>query len=73
MPVLLTTNIIPRNETSEVICQSILDAISHKGNLLTKWREMHTALYENDVPDIPPAADLDINKTANYGIITTDT
>ena len=72
-PVLLTTSILPKNETSEVVCQSILDAISHKETLLTKWREMYMALYLNNEHDIPEAKDLNISKTANYGIIKTDT
>ena len=38
LPVLLTTNIIPENETSEVVCEAILDAISCKGQLLTLWK-----------------------------------
>ena len=47
-PVLLTTSIIPTNETSEVVCDSIIDAISRKGELLTQWKDMYVALYGED-------------------------
>ena len=50
--ILLTTNIIPENEQSATICESILNAIEEKGKLLTKWRDVHELLYDDD-HDIP--------------------
>ena len=34
---------------------------------------MYVTLYEDDEHDMPPAKELNITKTANYGILTTDT
>ena len=63
--ILLTTNIIPENEKSATICESILDAIEDKGKLLTKWRDVYELLYDDD-HDIPLAEDLTITKIANH-------
>ena len=68
----MTTNIIPENERSATICESILDAIEDKGKLLTKWRDAYELLYDDD-HDIPLAEELTITKIANNGVITTDT
>ena len=74
-PVLLTTSILAENESSEVVCDSILDTISRKGELLTQWKDMYVALYGEDDTDhdIPPAESLCITKMADHGTITTDT
>ena len=74
-PVLLSTSILAENESSEVVCDSILDTISRKGELLTKWKDMYVALYGEDDTDhdIPPAESLCITKMADHGTITTDT
>ena len=41
--------------------------------LLTKWNNMHAALYGDNDHDITPAEEHCITKTANYETITTDT
>ena len=68
----MTTNIIPENEQSETVCNSILDAIEDKGTLLTKWKDMYESLYDDD-HNIPLTEALTITKLSNHGIITTDT
>ena len=62
--------------SGKVVCDSIIDAISRKGELLTQWKDMYyVALYGEDDTDcdIPPAEALCITKMADHGTITTDT
>ena len=70
--ILLTANIIPENEDSETARDSIIEAIEHKGQLLSRWSDMHASLYNNN-HDIPLAKALTPTKLANHDVITTDT
>ena len=69
--ILLTANIIPENEDSETARDSIIEAIEHKGQLLTKWSNMHESLFDNN-HDISLAEARSLTKLANHGVITTD-
>ena len=66
--ILLTTNFIPKNKQSETEFKSILDAIEHKGKLLTKWIDMHELLYNNN-HDIPEAEALTITISNSHVFI----
>ena len=72
LPILLTTGIIPENETSDKLCHAILNAIAHKGKLLDKWKEIHESMYPGETHNIPHGSDLDLAKLA-YGVVNTDT
>ena len=70
--ILLTANIIPENKSPETACDSIMEAVKQKGQLLTKWSNMHEFLFEYN-HNIPLAEGFTLTNLANCGVITTDT
>ena len=70
--ILFTINIIPESEDSEITCNYILEVIAHKGQLLTKWSDIHASLFDNN-HDFPLAEAITLTNLASYGVITSDT
>ena len=72
VPIVLTTNILPVNDASAVVCESICDAIDNQGKLLTKWSVQHEAMFDTD-HTIPKEEEMSLSKASNYATVNTDT
>ena len=73
VPIVLTTNILPVNDESAVVCNSICDdAINNQGKLLTKWSVQHEAMFDTD-HTIPKEEEMSLSKASNYSTVNTDT
>lgn len=72
-PVLLTANIIPRNDTTETVRNAILHAIQSNGLRLDDWSKICENMYPGKSHSIPSSKQVDIAKLAKNGTVHTDT
>ena len=70
-PLLVSSSIIPKDERSETIRDSIMDTLRQMGANLDRWRAVHEEMF-GQTHDIPPGSSIDIVKLEG-GVITTDT
>ena len=70
-PLLVSSSIIPKDERSETIRDSIMDTLRQMGSNLDRWRTVHEEMFGQN-HDIPPGTSIDVAKLEG-GMITTDT
>ena len=73
LPTLLSTSIIPENETSETLADAIASEVEKKAALLSDWKAIPERMFPNRQHDIPAGSQLSIGKLSEYGLVTTDT
>jgi len=71
-PLLISSCILPEDEKSETVCNSIIATLKEKASLLDGWISMHEKLFPDDDHGIPSANAVHLSKL-NWGLITTDT
>lgn len=69
----LSTSILPENESSAMIAQSILDTFKEGRELLKAWRETTQRMYPHLMDNIPLPCELDIGKLGKGGSSMMDT
>ena len=70
-PLLLSSCILAEDDTSETVCQSIINTVKEKGKLLDNWIAVHEAKVGTD-HDIPTSTQMRLSKLGKGGVVMSD-
>ena len=69
LPLIISSSIIAKNETSEQQCEASLDALQSGLNILSCWVEVYDKMYKSYDKVISDANYMNIGKLSHGGII----